>query len=189
MDILSFIMGLKKGKNSVKLQEKSVTPGASEIVVEPDVTYDALSKVIVGAVQGGGTPVCTRGKFTASGKNYILKHGLGTTPMMFWVHMTYGLNETTAKTWELAFAAGINQTAADAGGIVENMQYLRAWNEGFDSEIQTTPDEPIDSTNYELPLHDANDTTITIGSTGSYCPFLQSGTEYSWLAVGLLESK
>ncbi|MBO7252551.1 MAG: hypothetical protein J6V25_07980 [Oscillospiraceae bacterium] len=58
MDIISFILGRKNGRDSVKMQEKTVTPGESEITVTPDTGYDALSQVIVEAVEaveaGGG---------------------------------------------------------------------------------------------------------------------------------------
>ena len=54
MDITSFVLGCKNGRDSVKTQEKTVTPSESEIVVTPDTGYDALSKVIVEAVQASG---------------------------------------------------------------------------------------------------------------------------------------
>lgn len=54
MDITSFILGRKNGRDSVKTQEKTVTPSESEIVVTPDTGYDALSKVTIEAVEAGG---------------------------------------------------------------------------------------------------------------------------------------
>lgn len=54
MDITSFILGRKNGRDSVKTQEKTVTPSESEIVVTPDAGFDALAKVVVEAVAAGG---------------------------------------------------------------------------------------------------------------------------------------
>lgn len=187
MDILSFILGLKKGKSSVKLQEKTVTPSDSEIVVVPDTSYDALSKVIVEAVQsGGGSDILyTSGTITAgSGTSVTVPHGHGKVPDIIAVYMA-GTLPTSGN--YLVCALQISTSYAEKIGLVDSTSLSPAFcftiSGGKPMPLSITyPDGCINRTtmSYIGTINSCNSTQFKVG--GTYYN-LYTSADYTWSAI------
>lgn len=192
MDILSFITGMRKGKSSIKLQEKRATPGTVEKIVVPDTGFDALSKVIVEAAQAGGSGewVGATGQFTPTGDTAVVEHGLGAVPDI--VIITY--NDSNALSTSLNKMV-LLAAAAYSSNVLNNVTMNAAGKApayGFSSSIHANtkmvwpasvnaPLENLTSSS-AVGIGDATSTTVTFGSTSFNAKLAANGKAYVWYA-------
>lgn len=178
MDITSFILGRKSGRDSVKTQEKTVTPSEEEIVVTPDTGFDALSKVIVEAVEasGGGSGVqCTCFSFFGNSKTSItITRNFGFTPDL--IVVLPGTGKTITSGLVCGFAVSTRMEALMTG-LTGGTVLLQSSKLTNFTAIDATIDNPIEE-NYSF-IHGATSNGFTISET------TRDGEMYYALVLGL----
>ena len=200
------VMGTFLGDTEEVTVDLSMVDG--DQVIEPSADGKVLSKVVITKPEtlvpeniaegvnvagiigtlaggGGGTVVCARGEFTATGTTHTLSHGLGVVPLFIYIKPASTSDAARKTAYCILNFYGMSQALADAMGVTEDMQYGEYYNSTLDKPIASAPDYVIETSYVRTAIHNATEDTVVFGSSGNNDYILVSGVSYQWIAIGL----